>query len=122
VGRKRRRRDLSAARYVPHRGELVSLSFRPDHGHEQHGRRPALVVSNDLFQRATGLCVVCPITRTDRKHPFHVAIPPGLDVDGVVLADQIRSVDAWARGVRPLGRAPDSLLDEVLAILDAVLF
>jgi mRNA interferase MazF len=122
VGRKRRQRDLSAARFIPRRGDLVSLSFRTDHGHEQHGRRPALVASNDLFQRATGLCVVCPITRADRRYPFHVAIPPGLAVDGVVMADQIRSVDARARGVRPLGRAPDSLLDEVLAILDAMLF
>jgi mRNA interferase MazF len=54
------------ASYVPRKGDLVELSFRPDHGHEQHGPRPALVVSNDLFQRATGLCVVCPVTRTDR--------------------------------------------------------
>lgn len=107
---------------APRKGDFVELSFRPDHGHEQHGRRPALVVSNDLFQHATGLCVVCPITRTDRKHPFHVAIPPGFGVDGVVLADQVRSVDARARGVRSLGHAPDSLVDEVLAILDAVLF
>ncbi|TVR85133.1 MAG: type II toxin-antitoxin system PemK/MazF family toxin [Trueperaceae bacterium] len=110
------------ATFVPRKGDFVELSFRPDHGHEQHGRRPALVVSNDLFQRATGLCVVCPITRTDRKHPFHVPIPAGLGVDGVVLTDQVRSVDARAREARRLGRAPDALLDEVLAILDAVLF
>ena len=109
-------------RYVPRKGDLVELSFRPDHGHEQHGRRPALVVSNDPFQLATGLCVVCPVTRTDRKHPFHVTLPPGLGVNGVVMADQVRSVDAQARVVRRLGRAPDTLLDEVLAILDAVLF
>ena len=108
--------------YVPCRGDLVSLSSHPDHGHEQRCRRPALVVSNDLFQRATGLCVVCPVTRTDRRHPFHVAIPPGVGVDGVVMADQVRSVDARARGVRRLARAPDSLVDEVLAIVDAMLY
>jgi mRNA interferase MazF len=110
------------ATFVPRKGDFVELTFRPDHGHEQHGRRSALVVSNDLFQRATGLCVVCPITRIDRKHPFHVPIPPGLGADGVVLTDQVRTVDAQARGARRLGRAPDSLLDEVLAILDAMLF
>ncbi len=110
------------ARTVPAKGDLVTLTFRPEHGHEQHGRRPALVVSNDPFQRATGLCLVCPITRTDRQHPFHVAIPEGHGVEGVVLADQVRSVDARARGVRRLGRAPDAVVDQVLAILDAVLF
>jgi mRNA interferase MazF len=110
------------ASYVPRKGDLVELSFRPDHGHEQHGRRPALVVSNDLFQRATGLCVVCPVTRTERRHPFHVALPPGTGVEGVVMADQLRSVDPRARGVRRLARAPDALLDEVLAIVDAMLF
>ena len=114
------------ARYVPAKGDLVALTFRPgngrDHGHEQHGRRPALVVSNDLFQQATGLCVVCPITRTERQHPFHVEIPEGHGVDGFVLVDQVRSVDARARGVRRLGRAPGAVVDQVLAILDAVLF
>jgi mRNA interferase MazF len=110
------------ARYVPAKGDLVTLTYRPDHGHEQHGRRPALVVSNDLFQRATGLCVVCPVTRTDRAHPFHVAIPDGHGVAGFVLVDQVRSVDARARGVRRLGRAPGAVVDQVLAILDAVLF
>ncbi|MFN2323761.1 MAG: type II toxin-antitoxin system PemK/MazF family toxin [Trueperaceae bacterium] len=110
------------APYVPAKGDLVALTFRPEHGHEQHGRRPALVVSNELFQGATSLCVVCPITRTDREHPFHVAIPDGHGVEGFVLADQVRSVDARARGVRRLGRAPDAVVDQVLAILDAMLF
>ena len=109
-------------RKAPAKGDLVSLAFRPDHGHEQHGRRPALVISNDPFQRATGLCIVCPITRTDRPHPFHVPLPDGLGVDGFILADQVRSVDFHARGVRRIGRAPDAIVDQVLAILDAVLF
>ncbi len=114
------------ARYVPAKGDLVALTIRPgdgrDHGREQDGRRPALVVSNDLFQQATGQCVVCPITRTDRQHPFHVAIPESHGVDGLVLVDQVRTVDARARGVRRIGRAPDAVVDQVLAILDAVLF
>ena len=109
-------------RTVPAKGDLASLTFHPEHGRDQHDPRPALVVSNDLFQQATGLCVVCPITRTDRQHPFHVPLPEGLGVDGFVLADQVRSVDARARGVRRLGRAPEAVVDQVLAILDAVLF
>ena len=107
--------------YVPRKGDLVTLNFRPEAGHEQHGRRPALVVSNDLFNHATGFSLVCPITRTDRSHPFHVPIPTGARASGVVLADQLRSVDHGARGVRRLGRAPEGLLDDVLAIVDAVL-
>jgi mRNA interferase MazF len=110
------------ARYVPCKGDIVTLAFRPEAGHEQHGRRPALVVSNDLFNRATGFSLVCPITRTERANPFHVPIPPGGRVTGVVLADQLRSVDHGARGVRRLGQAPSGLLDDVLAIVDAVIF
>lgn len=109
-------------RYVPSKGDLVALTFRADHGHEQHGRRPALVLSNDLLQRGTGLCGVCPITRADRQHPLQVPIPEGHGADGYVLVDQVRSVDAHARGIRRLGRAPDPVVDQVLAILDAVLF
>ncbi len=66
-------------RYVRAKGDLVAPTFRPDHVHEQHGRFPALVVSNDPFQKASGLRVVCPITPTDRQHPFHVPIPEGND-------------------------------------------
>ena len=108
--------------YVPRKGDFVTLSYRPEAGHEQRGRRPALVVSNDLFNRATGFCLVCPVTRTDRAYPFHVPIPHGGKVAGVVLADQLRSVDHRARGVRRLERAPEAVLDDVLAIVDAVLF
>ncbi len=110
------------ARYVPRKGDIVTLAFRPEAGREQHGRRPALVVSNDLFNRATGFSLVCPITRTECGNPFHVPIPPGGDVIGVVLTDQLRSIDHGARGVRRLGQAPSELLEDVLAIVDAVLF
>lgn len=110
------------AGYVPRRGDFVALAFRPEVGHEQHGLRPALVVSHDAFNRATGFCMVCPITRTDRSHPFHVAIPAGGRVEGVVLADQLRSVDHRARSARRIDRAPEALFDEVLAIVDACLF
>lgn len=109
-------------RAAPAKGDLISLPFHPDHGHERPGRRPALVVSNDPFQRATGVCVVCPITRTDRPQPFHVPLPDGHGVEGFVLTDQVRSVDVRARGARRIGRAPGAVVDQVLAILDAMLF
>ena len=68
------------------------------------------------------MIVVCPLPRTDRKHPLHVAIPPGLGVDSVVMTGHAGTVDARARRARRLGRAPDALLDEALAILDTVPF
>lgn len=107
---------------APRKGDFISLSFAPQAGHEQHGRRPALVVSNDAFNLRTGFCMVCPITRTDRGYPFHVVIPAGGEVDGVVMVDQIRSVDHRARSAMRLAAAPDEVLDEVLAVLDACLF
>ena len=58
------------AEYVPRKGDLIALTFDPQSGHEQRGRRPALVVSNDLFNRHTGLCIVCPITNTPPRLPF----------------------------------------------------
>lgn len=91
-------------------------------GHEQRGRRPALVVSNDLFNKHTGLCIACPVTSARRDYPFHVALPDGGDVTGVVMVEQVKSIDYRARKVKRIGRAPDAVLDEALALLDACLY
>lgn len=108
--------------YVPRRGDFVALTFDPQSGHEQRGRRPALVVSNDLFNEHTGLCIACPITSTRRDYPFHVAIPEGLQVSGVVMVEQVKSIDYRARDVRHIVPAPQAVLDEVLTILDACIY
>ena len=110
------------AAYVPRKGDFVALTFDPQSGHEQRGRRPALVVSNDLFNKATGLCIACPVTSTRRDYPFHVSIPEGQDVDGAVMVEQVKSVDFRARGVKRIGIAPESVLQEVLSILDACIY
>ncbi|MEI6452391.1 MAG: type II toxin-antitoxin system PemK/MazF family toxin [Actinomycetes bacterium] len=110
------------AAYVPRKGDFVALTFDPQSGHEQRGRRPALVVSNDLLNKATGLCLACPVTSAWRDCPFHVMIPEGQDVDGVVMLERVRSVDFRSRGVRHIGSAPEPVLQEVLAILDACLY
>lgn len=108
--------------YTPRKGDLVALSFDPQAGHEQRGRRPALVVSNDLFNRHTGLCITCPVTHGRRDYPFHVPLPEGCGVDGVVMVEQVKSVDFRARRVKRIGPAPTPVLDEVLALLDACLY
>ncbi|MBI1870042.1 MAG: type II toxin-antitoxin system PemK/MazF family toxin [Chlamydiae bacterium] len=108
--------------YVPHKGDWVILSFDPQAGHEQRGRRPALIVSNDLFNQATGFAIACPITNTDRKIPFHVKIHPPSLLTGFVMVDQVKSIDYRSRRVKYIERAPEVLLEEVLSILDASLF
>ena len=108
--------------YAPRKGDFIALDFDPQAGHEQKGRRPALVISNDLFNLRTGLVMACPITRTDRGYPFHVATPPGSQVSGFVMVDQVKSLDYASRHAKRIDKAPAALLDEVLAILDACLY
>lgn len=108
--------------YLPRKGDFVALTFDPQSGHEQRGRRPALVVSNDLFNRHTGLCIACPVTNARRDYPFHVTIPDGCAVTGVVMVEQVKSIDFRARNVKRIGPAPDAVLEEVLSLLDACIY
>ena len=108
--------------YVPKKGDFVILAFDPQAGHEQKGRRPALVVSNTLFNRHTGLAMVCPITRTFRNVPLHVAVPEESSLTGYIMVEQIKSVDSARRRVKFVEKAPGFVLDEVLGILDACLY
>jgi mRNA interferase MazF len=107
------------AGYVPRKGDFISVTFDPQSGHEQKGRRPALVVSNDLFNRHTGLAMVCPITHTDRHFPFHVGIQGHPSVTGFVMVEQVKSIDFRARDAKPIAKASPDLLEQVLSILEA---
>ena len=109
-------------KYVPSKGDLIALSFNPQSGHEQKGRRPALVVSNTLFNQKTGLAIVCPITRSDRKYPFHVRISEASTLNGFVMVDQVKSVDYNSRKAKFIEKTSTELLNEVLAILDACIY
>lgn len=108
--------------YTPRKGDFVALTFDPRSGHEQKGRRPALVVSNDLFNERTGLALVCPVTNTDRRIPFHIPVPRESVLTGFVMVDQVKSVDFAARRAKFIERAPAALLAEVLAVLDAMVY
>jgi len=110
------------ATYIPRKGDFVAVTFDPQSGHEQRGRRPALVVSNDLFNKHTGLCIACPITSARRDYPFHVSIPPGQNVTGFVMVEQVKSIDFRSRRAERIGEAPQPVLQEVLSILDACLY
>ena len=108
--------------YVPRKGDFIAVTFDPQSGHEQRGRRPALVVSNTLFNAQTGLAIVCPLTTTDRGYPFHVAATENPAVKGFVMVEQVKSIDYRARQAKLIGKASDDWLDEVLSILDACIY
>ena len=106
------------AKYVPEKGDFIALSFDPQSGHEQKGRRPALVISNDLFNRHTGLAIVCPVTNTNRNIPFHLAVPASSSLTGFVMVDQVKSIDYVTRKAKFIEKAPDELVEDVLEVLD----
>lgn len=108
--------------YSPHKGDFISVTFDPRSGHEQKGRRPALVVSNTLFNERTGLAIVCPLTTTDRRFPFHVAVLDDPKLTGFVMVEQVKSIDWHARKAKRIGPASEALLDEVLSVLDACIY
>ena len=103
--------------YVPRRGDIVWLSFDPQAGHEQAGRRPAFVVSPEAYNRKTGLFLACPITSKIKGYPFEVALPEDLEVGGVILADQIKSLDWKARRAKFAAKTDDRVIDEVSALV-----
>ncbi len=108
--------------YVPRQGDIIAITFDPQSGHEQKGRRPALVVSKDLFNRGTGLAIVCPITNTERGFPFHVPVPKSGNLTGFIMVEQVKSVDFHARRAKRIGRASAELLSNALSILDACIY
>ena len=101
--------------YVPARGDLVWLQFSPQAGHEQSGRRPALVISPRAYNKKVGLALFCPITSKVKAYPFEVELPKGLEVQGAVLSDQIKSLDWRSRNAERLGVLPENIMREVLA-------
>ena len=95
--------------YVPDKGDFITLSFDPQVGHEQKGRRPALIISNHLFNQATGLAIACPITNTDRKIPFHLPVPSTSSLTGF---------DYRARQAKFVEKAPSDFVEDVIALVD----
>ena len=110
------------ARYIPKQGDLVVVNSDPQSGHEQKGRRPAFVASKTLFNKHTGLAMLCPITNTFRNFPFHVALPAESKLTGYIMVEQIKSIDFASRRVKFVEKARKSLLDAVLGILDACIY
>ena len=101
--------------YLPNQGDIISLDFNPQTGHEQAGRRPAVVVSNAQFHKYTnGLAMVCPITNTLTPFPLHVSLDNRTKTTGVVMCEQLKALDINARRAAFLEHLPDDLLHEVM--------
>jgi mRNA interferase MazF len=110
-----------AAAYCPKRGDMVWLAFDPQAGHEQAGRRPALVVSPETYNRKVGLALFCPVTSQVKGYPFEVQIPMGLELTGVVLSDQVKSLDWQARKATFCCKLPEAALQEALQKLKVLI-
>jgi mRNA interferase MazF len=106
---------------VPARGDVVWITLNPQAGHEQAGRRPAVVLSPATYNAKVGLAIFCPITSQVKGYPFEVAIPAGLPVVGVALADQIKSLDWKARKADLIGKLPESVIAAILARVKTLL-
>ena len=107
--------------YVPERGDVVWITLNPQAGHEQAGRRPAVVLSPAAYNGKVGLAILCPITRQVKGYPFEVQIPGGVAVGGVILTDQVKSLDWRAREAELAGRLPVATIVEVLQKLNTLL-
>ena len=105
---------VSRREYIPERGDAVWITLNPQAGHEQSGRRPALVVSPAAYNGKVGLALLCPITSQVKGYPFEVLIPARLKVSGAILSDQVKSLDWRARRAELICRIPESTISEVL--------
>ncbi|HCS47374.1 MAG TPA: mRNA-degrading endonuclease [Candidatus Aminicenantes bacterium] len=101
--------------YVPQRGDVVRITLNPQAGHEQAGRRPAVILSPQAYNAKVGLALLCPIRSQVKGYPFEVAIPAELPVAGVILSDQIKSLDWRARKAEWVCSLPPQITAEVLA-------
>jgi mRNA interferase MazF len=105
----------------PERGDIIWIDFDPKQGHEQAGKRPALVISNSRYNQVTKMLIACPITSQIKGYSFEIPLPNGLKTFGAVLSNQVKTLDWQARGFKFIERVSNELLEEVLDTLNAIL-
>lgn len=113
---------MVANQFIPERGDAIWITFNPQAGHEQAGRRPAVVLSPTAYNEKVGLAILCPITSRIKGYPFEVLLPDGLPINGVVLSDQVKNLDWRARNAELICKLPNSALQEVMQKLGTLLF
>ena len=102
-------------------GSIITVDFDPQLGHEQKGRRPALVISNNLFNKYSAIAIVCPITSTDKNHPLHVKLNEKTKTKGVILCDQVKTMDIKVRNFKYIETIPEDILEDVVDIVFSVI-
>ena len=107
-------------KYIPEQGDIVALSFDPQSGHEQKGRRPAVIVSNKVFNQHLGLAFACPITNTKRDFPFHIRVESE-NITGYIMAEQMKSIDYNLRDIKFIEKANQKTMSKILGILDSIM-
>ena len=107
--------------YIPDRGDVVWINMNPQAGHEQTGRRPAVVLSPSVYNVKVGLALFCHVTNQIKGYPFEVIIPDGLNVTGAILSDQVKSLDWKVRNVEFFHKIPESVILEILKKLASLL-
>lgn len=107
-------------KYIPSIGDIVTLDFDPQSGHEQKGRRPALIISNKTFNQHLGLAFACPITSTKRDFPFHIEINTD-KISGFIMTEQLKSIDYNSRKIKFVEKVDKDILEEVEAIIKAII-
>ena len=106
-------------KYIPEQGDIVALSFDPQSGHEQKGRRPAMIVSNKTFNQHLGLAFACPITNTKRDFPFHIEVN-SKNITGYIMGEQMKSIDYNSRNIKFIEKANKKTINQILGIIDSI--
>lgn len=112
---------VNSQNHVPQCGDVVRISLNPQPGHEQAGRRPAVVISPRSYNGKTGLAILCPITSHIKGYPFEVILPAGLPIAGAILSDQVKSLDWRARNAELICALPAEIVSEIIQKLSALL-
>jgi len=112
---------MKSGDFVPQRGDVVWLNFTPQAGHEQRGKRPALVISPKIYNEKTSLCLCLPITSKVKNYPFEVALPKDFAIEGVILSDQLKSLDFQAREASYIATLPAEIIANVQENIKALI-
>ncbi len=107
-------------KYIPEQGDIVVLNFDPQSGHEQKGRRPAIIVSNKIFNQYLGLAYACPITNTKRDFPFHIEVASE-QITGFIMVEQMKSIDYNSRKIKFIEKANQETVNELLSIVESII-
>jgi len=107
-------------KYIPQQGDIVALNFDPQSGHEQKGRRPAIIISNKIFNKHLGLSFACPITNTKRNFPFHIEVQSE-NITGFIMVEQMKSIDYNSRNIKFIEKANQATINKILGIIDSII-